>query len=191
MVQRTPGRPITRCAWVRPAVAACVLALAGCGLTKPSDDAPATPPPKASPVGAHLRPIGSHNSAQGSVRFVVRGSGVAMLVSLTGLLPGQYRVMVHANGNCSSPNGFSAGPPWAGAPGVPMLDRVPLLNADAAGSGNVTVRLNGVTLAEGPDGLLGRSVILHDGATGPLTTEPDAPNQRLACGVIGPLETLF
>jgi Cu-Zn family superoxide dismutase len=197
MQHAAPAGAITRRAWLRLAAAACVLMLAGCSHTKHRDDAPEpapAPAPEPRKVGgleAHLSPIGPHNSAQGSVRFTARTGGVTMLVSLSGLAPGQYRVMVHENGNCTSPNGFSAGPPWTGATGVQMLDRVPLVTTNSEGNGTLTLRLNGVTVGEGPNGLVGRSVILHDGYTGPLTTVPDARNQRLACGVIGPAEALF
>ena len=175
-------------------LAMCALVLAGCGGTKRGDDATAAAPEAARPnngLEAQLRPIGPHSAAQGSVRFTRRDNGVAMLVTVAGLAPGQYRVVVHENGNCSSPNGFSAGPPWAGAPGIALQDRVPLLTTNSEGNASLSMRLYGVTIADGPTGLLGRSVVLHDGYTGPLTTEPDARNGRIACGVIVPAETLF
>jgi len=139
---------------------------------------------------ARLVPIGG-SAASGAVGFAQYRNSVAMDVSVSGLRIGWYRVVIHANGNCSSPNGFSAGPPWS-PPGVePPLDtqvRSFVLNNDVATT--VSVRLTGVTL-DGPNSLLGRSVVIHEGSAGSLEAVPDVRNGRAACGVIGPVEALF
>ncbi|MEP6657234.1 MAG: superoxide dismutase family protein [Betaproteobacteria bacterium] len=139
---------------------------------------------------ASLRALGG-SAADGSVRFISRGDGVTMLVQISGVPPGVYRVLVHANGNCSSPNGFSAGPPWS-PPGAaaPLSERIPSLTLGNESSAGMTLHLSGVAV-EGPNGLAGKSVVLHEGALGRIDAAPDVPNRRLACGVIGPLRTLF
>ena len=171
---------------VRAAAAALVVAtmLTGCALFGGSGE---RKPPA---VEAALTPIGG-SAAQGSAMFTPRGDGVTMLVQLNGLAPGRYRVLVHANGNCTSPNGFSAGPPWSppGAPS-PLVERIPIMTTNSEGSATLTVRLAGVTV-DGPNGLAGRSVVLHDAPDGPFDARPDVPNARIACGVIGPLHSLF
>jgi hypothetical protein len=43
-----------------------------------------------------------------------------MQVHLAGLRTGPYRIVIHANGNCTSPNAFSAGPPWIPAGASPQ-----------------------------------------------------------------------
>lgn len=136
---------------------------------------------------ASLVPIAG-SAATGSARFVARGESSTMLVQINGLPPGRFRILVHASGNCSSPNGFSAGPPWspAGA-SAPLYDRLPILTPNTEGTGTLTVRLPGVLLRD----LEGKSVVVHDSATGPFTAEPDVRNDRIACGVIGPLKTLL
>jgi Cu/Zn superoxide dismutase len=53
-----------------------------------------------------------------------------------------------------------------------------------------TIRLPGYRI-EGPDGIMGRSVVVHAGAQGSLEAQPGVPNDRIACGVIGPLRSLF
>ena len=157
-------------------------ALAGCGTISGG-----TPEGGISGLEAPLAPIGG-SAATGSARFVARGDGATMLVQINGLPPGRFRVMVHANGNCSSPNGFSAGPPWspAGA-SAPLYDRLPVLTTNTEGTGTLTVRLSGVLLRD----LSGKSVVLHDSVNGPFTAEPDVRNDRIACGVIGPIRTLL
>ena len=86
--------------------------------------------------------------------------------------PGDYRVVIHANGNCTSPNGFSAGPPWA-PPGVAAQHVVLVRKNDdyATRSWSALRRLR----LDGPDGVLGRSVVVHAGAHGSLAARPAFP----------------
>ena len=141
-------------------------------------------------LSARLAPLGG-SAATGAVGFAQFQNNVAMSVAVSGLRVGRYRVVIHASGNCSSPNGFSAGPPWS-PPGVePPLDtqvRSFVMNNDL--SSQVSVRLTGVTL-DGPNTILGRSVIIHEGGEGSLEAVPDVRNGRVACGVIGPVPALF
>ncbi len=131
---------------------------------------------------ARFRPIGG-SSLTGATILSAYDGGVRMQVNFNGRAPGQYRVMIHATGNCSSPNGFSAGQPWA-PPGVPLKEEgYPILKNDDSAS--FVVRLPGYRI-DGPDGVLGRSVVVHDGALGSLAAQPGVPNNRIACGVIGP-----
>ena len=46
------------------------------------------------------------------------------------------------------------------------------------------IRLAGYQFT-GPDGVVGRSVVVHDGGRGTIVAKPDVPNDRIACGVIG------
>lgn len=169
---------------IRNVLALAALLLGGCGGWFSSE------PARIPGLEAPLVPIAG-SAGTGSARFAPRGDGVTMLVTINGLAPGRYRVLVHANGNCSSPNGFSAGPPWS-PPGsaTPLYDRLPIVTTNTEGTATLTVRLAGVSL-EGPNGLSGRSVVVHDVVEGPFTAEPDVRNGRIACGVIGPLRTFF
>jgi Cu-Zn family superoxide dismutase len=127
-------------------------------------------------------------SVIGAATFKDFGDGIEMNVQFNGPGPGQYRVAVHATGNCSSPNGFSAGPPWA-PPGLAAPARVfPFIKNDD--SAQVVVRLPGYRL-EGPDGVMGRSVVLHSGGTSSLDAQPGVPNDRIGCGIIGPPRPSF
>jgi Cu-Zn family superoxide dismutase len=131
---------------------------------------------------ARFVPIGGSTLTGAAVLHAYDG-GVQMKVNFNGRGPGRYRVMIHANGNCSSPNGFSAGPPWA-PPGVPLAEEgFPILKSDD--SATYVVRLAGYKFT-GPDGVVGRSVVVHDGGQGTIIAKPDVPNDRIGCGVIGP-----
>ncbi len=155
------------------------------GCESKGGDAKGGPPTMAE---AQFRPIGGSTLAGAAILSAYDG-GVRMQVNFNGRAPGDYRIMIHATGNCSSPNGFSAGPPWA-PPGVALKeDGFPAHKNDDSLS--FVVRLPGYRIA-GPDGVIGRAVVVHEGATGSLAAQPGVPNNRIACGVIGaPSRTLF
>jgi Cu-Zn family superoxide dismutase len=140
-------------------------------------------------LNARLKGIGS--AAKGNVALQQFPNYVALNLSMSGVPVGRYRIVIHSNPNCSSPNGFTAGPPWD-PPGVtpPLPTQVLPFYMQNDNTTEVSVRLVGVTL-EGPNSLLGRSIIIHAGAQGPLTAVPDVRNDRVACGIIGPVDALF
>ena len=163
----------------RAAVAAlAVVALAGCQLAKEREALVLTGGP-----WLEARLVGANGaSVTGAAMLRAYDGGGVMTVNFNGAPPGEYRVVVHATGNCTSANAFSAGPPWA----PPGLQRPPFVhtfmkNDDAA---TLTFRFPGYRL-EGPDGVAGRAVVVHAGAQGSLDARPGVPNNRIACGVIG------
>jgi Cu-Zn family superoxide dismutase len=169
------------------AVAASALVLGGCESTK---DSKLVLTGTGSGLSAPLRALGG-SAANGAVAFKQLDNGVALDLSIYGLRVGRYRVVIHTTGICSSPNGFSAGPPYSPPGVVPPLDRQLspfwIYNDN---SSEVSVRLTGVSL-DGPNSILGRSVIVHEGAEGSLEAVPDVRNGRVACGIIGPVPALF
>jgi Cu-Zn family superoxide dismutase len=171
-----------RAAFHACAVAGAVVALPACQSTK--DSGPPSPQADLERRGAIARfvPVGGATLV-GAANLQTYDGGVAMRVNFNGPGPGRYRVMIHETGNCTSPNGFSAGPPWS-PPGVPLAEQGYsfVKNDDSA---SYVVRLPGYRLT-GPDGVVGRSVVVHDGGIGPLTAEPGVRNDRIGCGVIGP-----
>lgn len=139
-------------------------------------------------VEAPLRALGS--SMTGTVR--VRESGELMIVMVTasGLKPGgTYRVVFHENGNCSSPNGFSAGPQWT-PPGTrdAATRVVPPVHASTEGTGLLTARLRGVRMGDG--GMVNRGVLVYEG-TDAETPKPGVPNNVVACGAFVKSTSLF
>ncbi len=130
-------------------------------------------------IGARLVPKAG-STVKGLILFRQRDGGVTMVVQLHDIMPGPYRVAIHTTGNCSSPNAFSAGPPWSPAGGVAQVYAV---SAGNSGLLTTTESMDGVSIA-GPDGILGKAVVVHQGMAGPLDAHPGIPNNRLACGVI-------
>jgi superoxide dismutase, Cu-Zn family len=137
-------------------------------------------------VGGLLAPLGG-SAIEGSVAFLPREGAVTLVVHVTGAGPGVYRVAIHSTGNCSSRNGFSAGPPWA-PPGKPPV--VVTVATNSEGTATLSTRIAGVVV-NGADGILGKSVVVHDGAMGPLDAQPGVPNDRIACAVIGTAPSMF
>lgn len=161
------------------ATIAVAVALAGALTSCASDDAAKKPPPDPG-VGAQLRSV-SASAIRGYATFQPYEGGVTAAVTVWAGTSGGWRVVIHSTGVCSSPNGFSAGPPWI-APGATEPPTVRVVTNDD-GYGNATMRLPGVTV-DGPNGIRGKSVVLHLGTSGSLDARPGAPNNRMACGVI-------
>jgi Cu-Zn family superoxide dismutase len=125
----------------------------------------------------------------GAVTFRQRGDGVLMVVNLFGGWQGLNRIVIHANGNCTSPNGFSAGPPWV-APGATEPPQVFTAVTDSAGAATLTASVAGVRI-DGPDGIAGKAVVIHAGGQGSLEAKPGVPNDRIGCGVIRQISSAF
>ncbi|UCH64213.1 MAG: superoxide dismutase family protein [Fidelibacterota bacterium] len=140
---------------------------------------------------AVLYPTGG-NGASGSVRFIQADHGVRVVAQLHGLTPGPHGFHIHQYGDCSAPDASSAGGHFnpTGAPhagpdtGKRHLGDLGNIIADETGNAYLDVVDHLLTL-EGPNGIVGRAVVLHAGADD-LTSQPSgAAGPRIACGVIG------
>jgi Cu/Zn superoxide dismutase len=144
-------------------------------------DKPSEPKPAPAEYGevASLRAVGG-SAVSGKIRVIDRGDSASMLVSMMNVPQGDYRIAIHENPNCSSPNGFSAGPPWAPA-GKHPVDLIPVQHANSEDRAESSLRVAGLH-ALGVNGVAGRSVVVY---AGPKVTEarPDVPNEAIACGV--------
>ena len=149
--------------------------------------------PKAQEMGqvAVLRAIGG-SAVSGKVRVIDRGDGASVLVSVINIPTRAYRLVFHERGNCTSPNGFSAGAPWqpaAAAAGKRAEDVLPVQYANAESIVEAETRIRGLH-AMGPEGVAGRSVMLY---AGPVVTvpRPDVPNAAISCGVFETARSIF
>lgn len=164
--------------------AACgVIALAGCSGVRISmahdEDEPVQDKTDYGQI-ASLRSIGG-SAVSGKVRVVDRGDGASMFLSLMNVPPGDYRVAITERPNCTSPNGFSAGAPWAPS-GKDPRTLIPVLSTNSD-SNRVELSLRVPALhANGANGVAGRSVVLFTGRN-VTDAKPDVPNERMACGV--------
>ncbi len=157
--------------------------VAGCSTTKSGDVPPPNEQAKKVDMGqlAVLRPIGG-SAVQGKVRVIDRGDGATVLISGMSFPQGPYRLAFHERGNCTSPNGFSAGAPWApAASGKRPQDLVPVQYANSENRVETELRIPNLH-ANGTDGVAGRSVVLYAGKDVP-EIRPNVPNDAIACGV--------
>ncbi|HZX22903.1 MAG TPA: superoxide dismutase family protein [Woeseiaceae bacterium] len=188
------------------AAAACAVLLAGCGGESPppveqkSAAEPAAEQSEARPAaGSNLRAIArmepkSGSSVSGAVVFTAFEGPMVMGGVLDGGDPGTNAIHIHEVGDCSAPDGTSAGPHFnpAGAPHGAPDD--PAGQHHAGDLGNITFDENGQArfdrvlgdelTFEGETGIIGRSVIVHAEPDDFETQPTGAAGARIACGVI-------
>lgn len=135
---------------------------------------------------APLRAIGG-SAVFGKIRVVDRGDGASVLVSMMNVPPGDYRIAFTERPNCSSPNGFSAGAPWA-PPGKDARNLIPIQRVSSEDRVELSLRVPTVKTT-GPYGVAGHSVVVYAGSR-VTDARPDVPNERMACGVFEPAQQL-
>jgi Cu-Zn family superoxide dismutase len=152
--------------------------------------AAATASPAAKSAVADLSPT-QGSTVAGKVTFTADKDGVRVVGDLTGLTPGEHAFHIHEKGDCSAPDGTSAGGHFNpgrkphGAPDAPEHHAGDLGNvtADAAGKARIDAVFRGLMLA-GPDTIVGRGLIVH-AAPDDMKTQPTGnAGGRQACGVI-------
>ncbi|MBJ7575361.1 superoxide dismutase family protein [Luteimonas sp. MC1828] len=195
--------------------AALALALSACGdragvdeaATPPAAALPGESPPDATapgyapidevPAAAAVAALAATagNTSSGQLRFAAVDGGVHITGQVTGLKPGtEHGFHVHETGDCSAPDGSSAGGHFN--PAGSAHGRVGVaahhagdtnnITADDAGVAQVDTRLEGATLGDGaPTDVIGKGVIVHADPDDYTTQPTGNAGARLACGVIG------
>jgi Cu-Zn family superoxide dismutase len=140
---------------------------------------------------AVLHPTEGHQ-VTGTVIFTEVADGVQIETTVEGLEPGRHGFHIHVLGDCTAPDGTSAGGhynpdghPHAGPEQEKRhMGDLGNLEADPMGRAHYE-RLDGYVTLNGPKSIVGRAVIVHAGEDD-LTTQPTGnAGARLACGVIG------
>jgi Cu-Zn family superoxide dismutase len=136
------------------------------------------------------------NEVTGLVTFVSTSEGVRVTADVQGLTPGKHGFHIHEYGDCSAPDGSSAGGHFnpEGKPhGGPTES-----NRHVGDMGNITADTNGKAHFEWTDKLLslrgahsiiGRAVIVHAGEDDLKSQPTGDAGARVACGVIGIAES--
>jgi Cu-Zn family superoxide dismutase len=131
------------------------------------------------------------STVRGTVTFEPSGDGLHVTAHIEGLTPGDHGFHLHQNGDCSAPDGSSAGDHWNptqqphGAPDAAQHHAGDLGNitADASGMAHVDKTVQGIGLT-GTQSVVGRAVIVH-AKPDDLKTQPSGnAGPRLACGVV-------
>ncbi len=137
----------------------------------------------------------SDSKVAGVVHFMAKGETVTVHAKITGLTPGEHGFHVHEKGDCSSPDGKSAGGhfnphgvdhagPDADAHHAGDLGNI---TANAEGVAELTVDLPTSFLSLAPDAknnIVGRAVVVHGGADDLKSQPSGAAGPRVGCGVI-------
>ncbi len=140
---------------------------------------------------AAVAPLGA-SAVKGTVRFTQLERGVEIAADITGLTPGAHGFHIHEYGDCSAADGSSAGGHFNpdqkahGGPGMEMSHAGDYGNLTADASGHATLKIVAprITLDQGPTGVLGRSVVVHE-KSDDLTSQPAGNSgPRIGCGVI-------
>lgn len=133
------------------------------------------------------------NKCHGKVIFTQDGEKVKVVADIEGLNPGQKHAFhIHQYGDCSAPDGTSAGGHYNpenhphGLPGSAQRHAGDLgnLEADNGGKAHLEITLDNISVAGTKNPIVGRGVIVHakvDDGGQPVGNA----GARIACGVIG------
>jgi superoxide dismutase, Cu-Zn family len=124
----------------------------------------------------------------GVVRFRVDGDALDVTTSVDGLPGGVHAYHVHVYGDCSSPDGESAGPHFhftGSSFGEARIITGNLGELRPGGKPTIADRTRIQASLGGRYSILGRAVIVHERGNDPTSPPDGAAGKRLACGVIG------
>jgi Cu-Zn family superoxide dismutase len=187
-----------RKSWVVVTVGLGVALLAGCA---PKEEAvEEAPEMTAAPMEEAVAPLtatatltpGGGSTVAGSVTFSEEAGTVRVAAHVTGAPAGAHGFHLHQNGECTGPDFASAGDHFNptnamhGGPDSPDHHAGDLGNVEvgADGTGHLEMSTSMLTVAAGPNSVVGRSVVLHADPDD-LTTQPSGNSgARIACGVI-------
>ncbi|HEX6882156.1 MAG TPA: superoxide dismutase family protein [Planctomycetota bacterium] len=134
----------------------------------------------------------SGSSLSGTATFSEQKGGVLVEVSVTNAPPGWHAVHVHEKGDCSAADGSSAGSHFNpaghkhGSPHASEHHAGDLGNmwVDEKGSGHHVLLMPALAVADGPNSVRGRSIIVHAAADDLVTDPTGNAGGRIGCGVI-------
>lgn len=165
--------------------------------TAPAAEAPPAAEPASTPAAAPRSievPLEAKSGSKLSGKAVLTETegGVHIVLTVEGIDPGDHGAHVHEKGDCSSPDGKSAGGhfnPQSKDHGLPGADKRHLgdlgnINIGKDGKGSLDITAPGANLKDGdPQSFVGRAIIVHakkDDGGQPVGNAGD----RLGCGVI-------
>ncbi|MAP81325.1 MAG: superoxide dismutase [Aequorivita sp.] len=137
----------------------------------------------------------SNSSAQGEVFFSEANGVVTLEAKFSGLTPGTHAIHLHEKADCSAADGTSAGGhwnpthskhgKWGDQAGYHKGD-IGNFEVDQEGSGKITMLTDQWCIGCGDEkkDILGKAVIVHEGADDFTTQPTGAAGGRIACGGI-------
>jgi len=131
------------------------------------------------------------NTAEGTVTFSKVKGGVRVIVEMKGLTPGKHGFHIHEFGDCSAPDGTSAGGHYNPEK---MEHAGPMDHSRHEGDlGNIVADENGNAHLDyvdtkielkGKNSIIGKSIIVHQNEDDLKTQPTGNAGPRIACGVI-------
>lgn len=176
---------------------AAALVLAGCASSSPgsasSSAAAAGSKAQEGPSARATLESKSGSTVTGTATFAqLAAGGVRVHVHVENAPPGTHGLHLHEKGDCSDPEGKSAGGhfnpgsmPHAG----PMAEKrhagdLGNIEVGADGKGDLDIKSDLLTVTAGTYSVVGRSVVFHEKADDFMTQPTGNAGGRLACGVI-------
>jgi Cu-Zn family superoxide dismutase len=135
----------------------------------------------------------SGSTLTGKATFEEKGKEVVFKLDVEKAPPGVHAVHIHETGDCSSPDGKSAGGHWNpgntphgqwGHEGHHLGD-IGNMTVGADGKGTITLTTDKWTIGSGgPNDIVGKAIIVHEKADDFKTQPTGNAGNRLGCGVI-------
>ena len=133
----------------------------------------------------------SGSNVTGTVTFTKEGNGIRVVAKVKGLTPGKHGFHIHEFGDCSAPDGTSAGGHFNpksmqhSGPDSPQRHEGDMGNITADASGNAELEYTDPMMTfEGENSIIGKSVIVHEKEDDLVTQPTGNAGARVACGVI-------
>lgn len=137
----------------------------------------------------------SDSKASGKVSFTEQNGMVTLSAKISGLEPGTHAIHIHEKADCSAPDGKSAGGhwnptfeehgKWGDDDGYHKGD-IGNFEADDDGNGTVTMTTDEWCIGcdDETKNILGKSIIVHQGADDFITQPAGDAGARVSCGGI-------
>ncbi|MGE5425179.1 MAG: superoxide dismutase family protein [Syntrophothermus sp.] len=132
-----------------------------------------------------------NSRVSGTVTFTETASGIMIVADLTGLPKGSHGFHIHEKGDCTAPDGSSAGGHFNpsqhqhGNRDSEMRHTGDMGNIEADSSGKAHLEyLDKMMTFDGENSIIGRSVIVHEKADDYKTQPTGNSGARIGCGII-------
>ncbi len=136
----------------------------------------------------------SGSNASGTATFMEKDGEVTFKATIKGLQPGVHAIHIHEKGDCSAADASSAGGHWNptfenhGKWGTSTYHKGDIGNftVDASGNGNITMTTDEWCIGcdDEKKNILGKSIIVHEGADDFVTQPTGDAGGRAACAAI-------
>lgn len=170
------------------------LALVGCDRAEQHIDVMSTPmsTPTAKEATATIAPT-SGNSVVGMAIFTQTGDEIMLTIEIQNASPGLHGVHIHENGDCSAPDGKSAGGHWnptdvehgKWGEGEFHLGDIGNITVGEDGTGSIELTTDLWEIGTGSDvDVVGKGIIVHADADDFVSQPSGNAGARIGCGVI-------